>query len=52
MAQGAEGVIETRDPVIFHAARGKLEVLRFTLVVLRAVDELDDIVDLAAGFRI
>ena len=52
MAESANGVVKTCGPMVFHAAARELEILGLAFVVLRPVDKLDDIVDLATGFRI
>src|SRR4029078_13718584 len=38
--------------MVLHALAGKFEVLRFPLIMLRPVDQLDDVVDLAPGFLV
>ena len=52
MAQRADRVVEAGGPMVFHALAGEFEVLRFLLVLLRSVDQLDDVVDLAVGLRV
>src|SRR6187397_903079 len=46
MAQRADGVMVARAPMVLHRQPGKLVVFRVTFVVLRPVDQLDDVVDL------
>src|SRR5688572_9662762 len=52
MAERPGGVVETGDPMVLHAPCRKFEVLGLALILLRPIDELDDVIDLAAGFWI
>src|SRR4051812_44337677 len=52
MAQRADRVVISCAPMILHRQPGKLVVFRVTFVVLRPVDQLDDVVDLVTGDRL
>src|SRR5262249_61944295 len=47
MAQRADRVVISRVPVVDHAGAGKLVVLGLNLIVLRAIDQMHDLVDVA-----
>src|SRR5690348_7839104 len=47
MPQRTDRIRAAGAPMIFHAPRRKFEILRIPLVVLRAVNELDDAVEVA-----
>src|SRR5262245_27656742 len=47
MPQGADRVVVPGIPVVGHAGAGKLVVLGLNLVVLRAIDQVYDLIDLA-----
>src|SRR6516164_5953013 len=47
MTQRADRVVISRVPVVDHAEAGKLVVLGLNLVVLRAIDQMHDLVDIA-----
>src|SRR6266536_387828 len=49
MTQGAPRVVISGAPVLLHARTRKLVVLRVPFVILRAIDQLDDVVDLPLG---
>ena len=49
MAQRAGRVAISRVPVLDHAVAGELVVLRLNLIVLRAINEVHDLVDVAIG---
>src|SRR3977135_1237320 len=51
MPQRANGVVVSSAPVILHRETGELVVLRVAFVVLRAVDEVHDVVDIRVGGR-
>src|SRR5215475_11726511 len=51
MPQRSHRVVESSAPVLLHRETRELVVLRVALVVLRAVDEVHDIVDLTVGNR-
>src|SRR5215469_4295844 len=51
MPQRAHRVVVPSAPVIFHRETRELVVFRVAFVVLRAVDEVHDIVDLMVGGR-
>src|SRR5882672_5719444 len=51
MPQRANGVVVSCAPVILHRETRELAVLRVAFVVLRAVDEVHDVVDLMVGGR-
>ena len=50
MAQRAHGVVVAGAPVLLHGPAGELVILATALVALRAIDQLDDVVDLVVGF--
>src|SRR5262245_15580353 len=47
MPQGADRIVVSGIPVVGHAGAGKLVVLGLNLVVLRAINQVHDLVDLA-----
>src|SRR3989442_15988395 len=51
VAQGTNGVVIAGAPGLLHAGARKLIILRMALVVLAAVDQLHDVVDLVIGGR-
>src|SRR5882757_11253501 len=51
MAQGTDRVVVAGPPMVLHAHAGELVILGLPLVVLRTVDELDDLKDLAIRDR-
>src|SRR5262245_40728984 len=51
MPQRAHRVVVSSAPVLLHRETRELVVLRVALVVLRAVDEVHDVVDLMVGVR-
>src|SRR5580704_8512860 len=52
MAQRANGVAIAGAPVLLHAGARKIVVLRLALVVLGAVDQVHDVVDLMIAKRL
>src|ERR1700756_112415 len=50
--QRPDGVVISGAPMVLHRKTGKLVVFRVILVVLRAIDQLNDVVDLVAGDRL
>src|SRR5581483_9535891 len=52
MAQRAQGVMVACTPVILHRQTRELVVLGMPLVVLRPVDQVDDVVDLLTRHRL
>ena len=49
VAQRAHGVVVAGAPMILHRQAGKLVVLRVAFVVLRAIDQVHDVVDVVIG---
>src|SRR5262245_63657317 len=47
MAQRADRVVISGVPMVDHAGAGKLVVLGLNLIVLRAIDQMHDLVDVA-----
>src|SRR6185503_886873 len=51
VTQCAPSIVVTGAPMLLHAEAREVVVLRMTLIVLGAVDQLNDVVDLALGSR-
>jgi hypothetical protein len=51
MAQCAAGIVVAGAPVLLHAQARELVVLGMPLVVPRAIDQLNNVVDFAVGSR-
>jgi hypothetical protein len=49
MAERAHRIVITGAPMILHRQARKLVVLRVAFVVLRPIDQMDDVVDFVAG---
>jgi hypothetical protein len=47
MAQGMDRVVIPSPPMLFHALTREFAILRWPLIVLGAVDQLHDVVDLS-----
>src|SRR5271170_6735063 len=50
-AQGANGVVIASAPMLLHAGAREVVILRMTLVVLGAVNQVNDVVDLVIADR-
>ena len=51
MAQRAHRIVIAGAPMLLHGQPGKLVILGVALIVLRAVDQMDQAVDLVVGDR-